>query len=142
MIFYGRVIILNKKGFLALWLLIAMSALLSVAATLLYSASQGIRDTTEYRNGLTAEYAAESGAVWALSYIRKNGFPKAKTSETIRLDENSSCLVTFHEESSGFFIDLAGEKTDTGSVRYLQLTVETDDTGVRVLTATNIREMF
>ncbi len=142
MIFYWRGIILNRKGFIALWLLAAFAALLSVAATLLYGAAQGVRDTAEYRNGLAAQYAAESGAVWALSYLRRNAFPEEKMEETIRIDENVICLVTFHKETAGHYIDLAGEKTDTGSVRYLQLTVEKDETGVRVLTASNIRELF
>ena len=142
MIFCWREIILNRKGFIALWLLAAFAALLSVLATLLYGAAQGIRDTAEYRNGLAAQYAAESGAVWALSYLRRNEFPEEKREETISIGDGTTCLVTFHKETSGNYIDLAGEKTDTGSVRYLQLTVETDETGVRVLTATNIRELF
>ena len=142
MIFCLRGTILNRKGFIALWLLAAFAALLSVLATLLYGAAQGVRDTAEYRNGLAAEYAAESGAVWALSYLRQNGFPEEKKEETVSIDDGTICLVTFHKETGGNYIDLAGEKTDTGSVRYLQLTVETDDTGVRVLTATNMRELF
>ncbi len=127
---------------MALWLLLALSALLSVAATMLYAAAQGIRDTTEYRNGLSAEYAAESGAVWALSCLRKNEFPDEKREETIQIDEDTVCVVTFHKETAGNYIDLAGEKTDTGSVRYLQLTVEKDDTGVRALSVTNLVETF
>ena len=142
MIFCWWGTLLNRNGFIALWLLAAFAALLSVAATLLYGAAQGLRDTTAYREGLFAEYAAESGAVWALSYIRKHGFPETETTETITTDGDAICTVTFHNESVGSVIDLTGEKPDTGTFRRLQLTVETDDTGVRVLSATNIVENF
>ena len=128
---------------ISLWLLLAMSALLAVASALLYGAMQAAASVSGTKNGLSAQYAAESGAVWALEYIKENGFPEETLTVTLDLGEDAACRVVLRtDEDDGPVADLRGEKVSTGSLRYIQMTVETDETGVMVRSVTNKRETW
>lgn len=128
---------------MALWLLLAMAALVSVASALVIGAAVGPATAAGRRDGLTAQYAAESGAVWALEYIKENGFPEETLTVTLDLGEDAACRVVLRtDEDDGPVADLRGEKVSTGSLRYIQMTVETDKTGVIVRSVTNKRETW
>ncbi len=128
---------------MALWLLLAMAALVSVTSALVIGAAVGPAAASGRRNGLAAQYAAESGAVWALEYIKKNGFPEETLTVTLDLGGDAVCRVVLRtDEEDGPVADLRGEKVSTGSLRYIQMAVETDETGVIVRRVTNKRETW
>lgn len=56
---------------MAVSLLLLLSALTAVLGGLLFSLSRGRGGSMAYRNGLSAIYAAESGANWALASLRQ-----------------------------------------------------------------------
>ena len=56
---------------MAVSLLLLLSALTAVLGGLLFSLSRGRGGSLAYRNGLSAIYAAESGANWALASLRQ-----------------------------------------------------------------------
>ena len=128
---------------ISLWLLLAMSALLAVASALLYGAMQAAASVSGTKNGLSAQYAAESGAVWALEYTKEYGFPDAGETMNITLSDDSACRVTWRtDETLGKVIDLRGEHVPSGALRYVELVIETDATGVTVQTVTNARKVW
>lgn len=61
----------KRKGFMAVSLLLLLSALTAVLGGLLFSLSRGRGGSLAYRNGLSAIYAAESGANWALASLKQ-----------------------------------------------------------------------
>ena len=56
---------------MAVSLLLLLSALTAVLGGLLFSLSRGRGGSLAYRNGLSAIYAAESGANWALASLKQ-----------------------------------------------------------------------
>lgn len=69
---------------MAVSLLLLLSALTAVLGGLLFSLSRGRGGSLAYRNGLSAIYAAESGANWALASLKQG--PVENKERTIPLD--------------------------------------------------------
>ena len=61
----------RRKGFIAVSLLPLLSVLTAVLGGLLFSLLRGRGGSLAYRNGLSAIYAAESGANWALASLKQ-----------------------------------------------------------------------
>lgn len=55
---------------MALSLLLALTALLTVAAGALFVVSRSYGEAAVYQNGLASVYGAESGANWGLGYVK------------------------------------------------------------------------
>ena len=113
---------------MALWLLLCMASLLTVLAGILFSAVYRERAGLSYAQGLAAQYAAESGAVWALEELRRER-PPARKEWTLSFD-GTRCRVVMEPAAGGGEearwkgrIRVRGEHTGSGTARYLQLQV-------------------
>ena len=134
---------MNRRGFMTLWLLIVMGALVSVASLLLFDVTQGAVRAVSMRNGLSAQYAAESGAVWALEYIKENGFPEEDETLTVTMDGDTAFRVAFRiDADKGQVVNVRGEDIQSGALRYVQMIVITDENGVMAESVTNLRERW
>ena len=74
----------KRKGFMAVSLLLLLSALTAVLGGLLFALSRGRGGSLAYGNGLSAIYTAESGANWALASLKQG--PVENKEITISLD--------------------------------------------------------
>lgn len=122
---------MKRHGFLSLWLLLSLSAVLAASGAFLYAASHTVRAETAALHGLRAQYAAESGAVWALETVKRNGI-SAKT-VSFSLDENANCKVKISQTVSKtgeitLNIQTRGEDMVSGALRYVQLTADAKET--------------
>ena len=128
---------------MTLWLLIVMGALVSVASLLLFGVTQGSVRAISMRNGLSAQYAAESGAVWVLEYIKENGFPEEDETLTVTMDGDTAFRVAFRiDADKGQVVNVRGEDIQSGALRYVQMIVITDENGVMAESVTNLRERW
>ncbi len=115
----------RRRGFLALWLLMAMAGLITVMACILWGAVHFVRAGTAAEEGLRAQYAAESGAVWGLEMVRARGLEN-RTAE-FPVGEAAGCTVRIRKSSeTEGMIDARG-RSGTGTLRYVRLTVEVTD---------------
>ncbi len=133
----------RRRGVLALWLLLAFSGLAAAAAGLVSAAAHTGRTAERYREGLAAQYAAESGAVWGLLYIKEYGlaeehrasFPCGPGTETevrlVRAAEEETPEEAAHWTGTVY---ARGLETASGVLRYTVLTVDVAEDGGRTVT--------
>lgn len=131
----------RRRGVLALWLLLAFSGLAAAAAGLVSAASHTGRTAERYREGLAAQYAAESGAVWGLLYIKEYGLAEEQRASFScgPGTETEVRLVRATEESEDAplwtgTVYARGQETASGVLRYAVLTVEVAEDGARTVT--------
>lgn len=111
----------RRRGFLALWLLVTMASLITVMAGILWAAVHFVRAGSAAEEGLRAQYAAESGAVWGLEMVKARGLEN-RTAE-FPLGSEAGCTVRIRKNSeSEGAIDARG-RSGTGMLRYVRLTV-------------------
>lgn len=133
---------------LALWMLLTLSGLAAAMAGLVFAASHGARTAERYREGLAAQYAAESGAVWGLASIRTRGLDGTEDA-SFSLDGRTRTevrLVRGRDEADGEETDERAPWTGTvysrgtdeasGVIRYTVLTVEVTEGDRRTVTVT------
>ncbi len=114
----------DRRGFLAIWIMLGMAALISVAAVLLYTAMHSVRTGASLEQGLMAQYAAESGAVWGLETIKEKGLIERETD--ISLEDGVHCKVRIRDTGDGKGIVSARGVSPTGAVRFLSLQVHVE----------------
>ncbi len=128
----------KRSGTVSLVLLIILSAVLTLAAgTLLYlSRSDGA--IYSYEQGLLSVYGAESGANWALAYL-KQGHTGNRT-QTFSVGDRQVKVMIRNQENTGTIQSSAGD-TYGNHVRYLKLTYtvkKTDSHGKPVIVVEDI----
>lgn len=122
---------MNRRGFVSLWIMLALAGLLSVVGLLVSMAVHSVRAGAAMENGLRAQYAAESGAVWGLERIKVHGLQK--WDGEFSLSDASSCKVQIRETGEAAGVVHARGTSPAGAVRYIQLHVEiAGDEKVRV----------
>lgn len=123
----------RRRGILALWLLFVMAALIAVGAGVLRASSHALQAVITEEKGLTAQYAAESGAVWGLAYVKENGLATKSVRLTLHDDATALVKLTLTEESENGVqkgkIHSTGEETERGLLRYVGLTIEAEKDG-------------
>lgn len=135
----------RRRGLLALWLLLALAGLAAVLAGLAAAASHSARTSERYRQGLAAEYAAESGAVWGLLYLKSHELPESYstvfsvspgTETAVRLapdtDEDTA------DDTQTAVVYARGGDTASGVLRYVILTVDVTGDDPRTVTVTEV----
>lgn len=122
----------RRRGLFSLWLLLALSAFIAALSGILFAAAHTVRTEEAVRQGLRAQYAAESGAVFGLAHVKTHGVLE-KTAEWAE-DEASRWTVQIRRTAAGAEIRSKGEDTASGALRYVKLTVSvTEENGRRVL---------
>ncbi len=129
----------KRKGSMAICLLILFSMLLTLGAALLFFLSHTAAEVYLYREGLRSVYAAESGANWALGYLKEGN----TESTTASLTENARTVkVTLKQDakSGGGTITSTAYDSEGGNKRTLTLTytLAEEDDGVTV-TVTDVK---
>ena len=66
----------HHKGMIGLTILLFLSALMTITAAFLFYQSRSMMVRERYKNAICARYMAESGANWALGYIKRYGVKK------------------------------------------------------------------
>ena len=66
----------HHKGMIGLTILLFLSALMTITAAFLFYQSRSVMVHERYKNAICARYMAESGANWALGYIKRYGGKK------------------------------------------------------------------
>lgn len=119
----GEITMNKRKGTVALILLILFSALLTVSAGVLVYMSRTSSTVTYYEKGLASVYGAESGANWALAYL-KQGHKGNKTVAFTLGDVNVKVVISEMNETAG---EIRSSATDAqgGHKRFLRLTYTT-----------------
>lgn len=119
---------MNRPGALAIPLLLALSGLAAVGAGLLRTAADGARTAWRYHQGLAAQYAAESGAVWGLASLRADGLEGERT-QSFSLGSGTATTVRLlrtggEGDQWTAMVYARGEEENAGILRYTVLTVE------------------
>lgn len=112
---------MNRRGFAALWIMLALAGLLSVVGFAVSTAMHSIRAGAAMEDGLRAQYAAESAAVWGLERIKAHGLEK--WDGDFSLSDTSSCRVQIRETGEAEGVVRARGISPAGAVRYIQLHV-------------------
>lgn len=132
----------RRRGSLALALLLAFSGLAAAAAILTRTAADSARNAERYRQGLAAQYAAESGALWGLSSIRTEGLSdersltfsiSADTETTVRLVRSGG-----DESAWTGTVYARGEERGAGLLRYTVLSIEVTEGETRTVTVKEV----
>ena len=122
----------KRKGTVALILLILFSVLLTVSAGVLVYLSRTGSTVAYYEKGLASVYGAESGANWALAYL-KQGHTGNKTVTFSISDVKVKVVIVETDETSG---EIRSSATDGqgGNKRFLRLTytAQKTDEGRRI----------
>ena len=66
----------HHKGMIGLTILLFLSALMTIIAAFLFYQPRSMMVRERYKNAICARYMAESGANWALEYIKRYGIKK------------------------------------------------------------------
>ena len=118
---------------MAVSLLLLLSALTAVLGGLLFSLSRGRGGSLAYGNGLSAIYAAESGANWALTSLRQG--PVENKERTIPLDGREARVrissVTKEGHTWKGKISSDGVDLQTKVMRFVKITFPVEDEGER-----------
>ncbi len=117
----------KEKGSIGMAVLILLCVLAVAGISMTAAVSRIGRETESYRRGIQASYAAEGGAVWGLSFLKKYGIPAEKKWE-ISLDENQKAEIYFlppqgeniSSDEGGILLSKGIEKT-SGTARYVKL---------------------
>lgn len=136
----------RRRGVLALWMLLLLSGLAAALAGLVSAASHGARTAERYREGLAAQYAAESGAVWGLADIRAHGLEEGRDM-SFSLDGSARTDVRLvrdkgadgeAEDGGPWTGTVYSRGTDeaSGVIRYAVLTVSVSEGERRTVTVT------
>ena len=130
----------KRKGSMALCLLILFSMLLTLFTGLLFFLSHTAAEVYLYREGLRSVYGAESGANWAIGYLKEGNIDSASASFT---ENGRSVTVMVQKDSktgSGTITSTAIDDAG-GNKRILQLTYTQTmcEDGESVVTVTDVR---
>lgn len=115
----------KRRGFLAIWIMLGMAALASVAGVLLYTAVHSVRAGASLENGLIAQYAAESGATWGLEAIKEKGLLSFETE--FSMEDGVRCKVRIRDEGDGKALVAARGVSSTGAVRFITLHIHVSE---------------
>lgn len=116
---------MNRRGLLSIYLLFSMAGLLTGVSGFILAAGHAARTSSAVLQGVRAQYAAESGAVFALEKIKSGGL----IAETVEfsLDSRTKCKVNIRERAPS--VRSRGEDTETGVLRYVQLQTKVEAAG-------------
>lgn len=100
----------RRKGSITFLLLLFMTGLLALSGGFLLWMGREKEGVFHYREGLTSVYAAESGANWALSHLKKEGsgsfeWTLGKRKVMVKISENGgngTILSSAADESGGY----------------------------------------
>lgn len=126
----------RRRGFLTLWLLMAMAGLITVMSCVLWGTVHFLRAGTGAEDGLHAQYAAESGAVWGLEMVKDRGLENRMVELPLGMSESCMVRIRKNGESEGT-IDTRG-RSGTGMLRYVRLTVDVSGEEPRVVTVKEV----
>ncbi len=123
----------KRKGFMAVSLLLLLSALTAVLGGLFFALSRGRGGSLAYGNGLSAIYTAESGANWALASLKQG--PVENKEITISLDGREARVrissVTKEGNTWKGKISSDGVDLQTKVMRFVKITFTVEDSGER-----------
>lgn len=122
----------KRKGTVALILLILFSVLLTVSAGVLVYMSRTGSTVAYYEKGLASVYGAESGANWALAYL-KQGHTGNKTVTFFVNDVKVKVVISEENKAKGQIFSSAIDGQG-GNKRFLRLTytAQKTDEGRRI----------
>lgn len=121
----------KRRGALALVLLILLSGLLTLMAGGLLYLQRIDAAAYSYENGLASVYGAESGANWALGYLKAGH--TGNLNRTFSVGNRKVKVVIQDSASSGTIKSSAGD-AQGNHMRYLKLTYRRDEveTGAQI----------
>ncbi len=129
----------KRKGSMAICLLILFSMLLTLFTGLLFFLSHTAAEVYLYREGQRSVYAAESGANWAIGYLKEGNEDAA----SVTFDENSRTVtvkVQMPTEKAAGTIESIAADSDGGNKKVLRITYtlgeEDGETAVTIKTVT------
>lgn len=131
----------RHRAVLALWMMVALSGLLSILTGILGVSIYRMRTAYSMEQGIDAAYAAESGAQWALVYLSGAALPD-RYEEEAKIGGDTSFKViiekvSFDEEKNIWKgkVRSRGVHDASGTLRYLQLdvTVEGEEVPRRIM---------
>lgn len=111
----------KRKGSMAICLLILFSMLLTLFTALLFFLSHTTAEVYLYREGQRSVYAVESGANWAIGYLKEGN----RESTTVTLTENGRTVkvkVKMNTKADGGTIESAATDSEGGNKKVLRLT--------------------
>ena len=134
----------KRKGFMAVSLLLLLSALTAVLGGLLFALSRGRGGSLVYGNGLSAIYTAESGANWALASLKQG--PVENKEITISLDGREARVrissVTKEGNTWKGKISSDGVDLQTKVMRFVKITFTVEDEGERKIMVESVGPYF
>ncbi len=129
----------KRKGSMAICLLILFSMLLSLFAALLFFLSHTASEVYLYREGLRSVYAAESGANWAIGYLKEGNTDAASAN----LEENGRTIavkIVMPTEKADGTIESSAVDSEGGNKKVLRLTFALSEAdGETSVTVTDVK---
>ena len=119
--------------------LLFFTALLSVAGGFLYWMGRSRESLSHYRQGLVSVYAAESGANWALAYLKKEKVEKESRYEIPVTGHRANVTISPENDGKGKITSYAMDEETRDHKRYVNISYSvTEKEGKRVLVVEEI----
>lgn len=118
----------KRKGALALTLLILLSGMLTLVSGLLLYLQRTDGAAYYYENGLASVYGAESGANWALAWLRQGNTGNVTKTFTVGNRKVKVVIQDISSTSENGYIKSSAGDAKGNHMRYLKLTYTAEDT--------------
>lgn len=120
-----------KRGFLSLWMALILAGLSAALAGICSTAAHTAGRSEKTGAELAAQYAAESGAVWGIACVRKNGFAAG---DHFFSSEGADISVRLKPEEDGRHGEILSKGEAAGILCYVRLTVSVKEGEERQVT--------